>query len=134
MVRMYRKRDLASPLSEFLGVTVMVTIMWYGSRLIFSGTSGLKAEEFIAYLALFSQIIPPAKAITTAWYNVKKGVASAERVRAILESPELITDAEDAKPINVFKEAVSRSPADVKPISMVGLPAAVLRTRIADPA
>ncbi len=94
MIRMYRKRDLASPLSEFLGVVVMVIVMWYGGKLIFSGNSGLKPDAFIAYIALFSQIINPAKAITQAWYNVKKGIASAERIRVILDSPEVIVDAE----------------------------------------
>ena len=106
MVRMYRKRDLASPLSEFLGTAVLVIVMWYGGQLIFSGSSGLKPDVFIAYIALFSQVLPPVKSITQAWYNVKKGVASAERIRVILDAPELILDAPDALSIKEFKHSV----------------------------
>ena len=106
MVKMYRKRDLASPLSEFLGVGVMVTVMWYGGQLIFEGKSTLQPDIFIAYIALFSQILPPAKSLTQAFYNVKKGVASAERVRSILEAPLNITEKPDAKDLNTFSSEI----------------------------
>jgi subfamily B ATP-binding cassette protein MsbA len=107
MVRMYRKRDLASPLSEFLSVVVMVAVMYYGGQLIFGGANTLQPSVFIAYIAIFTQVLPPAKSITQAFYNVKKGVASADRVRAILEAPLVITESENAQPISEFTTAIS---------------------------
>ena len=96
MIRMYRKRDLASPLSEFLGVSVIVIIVWYGGTLILSEDGELTASKFIGYIVLFSQLIPPAKSITTAYFNVQKGAASAERIETILDADNPIQDAENA--------------------------------------
>jgi subfamily B ATP-binding cassette protein MsbA len=61
MVRMYRKRDLASPLSEFLSVVVMVAVMYYGGQLIFGGANTLQPSVFIAYIAIFTQVLPPCQ-------------------------------------------------------------------------
>jgi len=66
MVKLYRKRDLASPLSEFLGAIVLVVVLWFGGRLVLSSGNLLDGTVFIVYLGIFSQLIPPAKAITTA--------------------------------------------------------------------
>jgi len=96
MIRLYRKRDLASPLSEFLGVGVVVTILWYGGRLILSNESALDAAAFLVYLGIFSQILNPAKAITAAFYNVQKGAASVERIEAVLDAPEIIEEKPNA--------------------------------------
>ena len=96
MKRLYRKRDLASPLSEFLGVGVVVIILWYGGRLILSDTSALDAAAFLVYLGIFSQILNPAKAITAAFYNVQKGAASVERIEAVLDAPEVIMEKPNA--------------------------------------
>lgn len=92
MVKLYRKRDMASPLSEFMGVGVVVTILWYGGRLILSEDSSMQAAEFLVYLGIFSQILNPAKAITTAFYNIQKGAASVERVEGVLDAPEMIEE------------------------------------------
>ena len=83
-----RKKDLSSPISELLSVFVLVIVMWYGGKIIFENSS-FSAEVFIGYIALFSQIIPPAKSFTTAIYNIQKGNASAKRIYEILdeESP-----------------------------------------------
>lgn len=103
MIKLYRKRDLASPLSEFMGVGVVVTILWYGGRLILSDDSAMDAATFLVYLGIFSQILNPAKAITTAVYNVQKGAASVERIEAVLDAPEVIeqkTNAIEKKEFN----------------------------------
>ncbi|NPD46283.1 MULTISPECIES: ABC transporter ATP-binding protein [unclassified Lentimicrobium] len=92
MIKLYRKRDMASPLSEFMGVGVVVTILWYGGRLILSEDSTMEAAEFLVYLGIFSQILNPAKAITTAFYNIQKGAASVERVEGVLDAPEIIEE------------------------------------------
>ena len=106
MIRLYRKRDLASPLSEFMGVGVVVTILWYGGRLILSNESALDAAAFLVYLGIFSQILNPAKAITAAFYNVQKGAASVERIEAVLDAPEIIVDKPNAIVKNSFEKEI----------------------------
>ncbi|HTX88635.1 MAG TPA: ABC transporter ATP-binding protein [Bacteroidales bacterium] len=96
MIRLYRKRDLASPLSEFLGAVVLSAVLWYGGRLVFTPGNLLSAEVFIVYLGIFSQVIPPAKSITQAFYNVQKGAASVERIHHVLDQPEVIEEKPDA--------------------------------------
>jgi subfamily B ATP-binding cassette protein MsbA len=106
MIKLYRKRDLASPLSEFLGVVVVVIILWYGGRLILSENSGMDAAAFLVYLGIFSQILNPAKAITAAFYNVQKGAASVERIEGILDAPEIILEKQDAISKKEFKDKI----------------------------
>ena len=96
MIRLYRKRDLASPLSEFLATSVLVVVLWFGGRLVLSPENPLDAAIFIAYLGIFSQIIPPAKSITTAVYNIQKGAASVERIQKIFDAEEVIEEIPDA--------------------------------------
>ncbi|NOR87206.1 MAG: ATP-binding cassette domain-containing protein [Bacteroidales bacterium] len=106
MIKLYRKRDLASPLSEFLGVVVVVVILWYGGRLILSADSTMDAAAFLVYLGIFSQILNPAKAITTAFYNVQKGAASVERIEGVLDAPEIIKEIPNAIAKKEFKEKI----------------------------
>ncbi len=96
MMKLYRKRDLASPLSEFLGVVVVVVILWYGGSLILSKDTAMDAAAFLVYIGIFSQILNPAKAITAAFYNVQKGAASVERIEAVLNAPEIIEQSPNA--------------------------------------
>jgi subfamily B ATP-binding cassette protein MsbA len=102
MVRLYRKRDLASPLSEFMGIAVSVFVIWYGGRIILSPDSTLDASMFITYILIFSQLINPIKAISTAVYNINKGAASIERIEQVLAAEEVITQKPDAKTIDHF--------------------------------
>lgn len=90
MVRLYRKRDLASPISEFLSVLVVTIVLWYGGNLVFTKGNLLDAAAFIVYLGIFSQLMPPAKSITQAYYNIQKGAASVERISQVLSAPEVI--------------------------------------------
>jgi subfamily B ATP-binding cassette protein MsbA len=106
MTRLYRKRDLASPLSEFLGALVLVIVLWFGGRLVLSPQNPLDAATFIVYLGIFSQLIPPAKAITTAVYNIQRGAASVERIEEVLKAEEVIVEKPDAKPISEFKREI----------------------------
>jgi subfamily B ATP-binding cassette protein MsbA len=96
MIRLYRKRDLASPLSEFLSACVVTIVLWYGGKLVFTPGNLLDAAAFIVYLGIFSQLIPPAKSITQAYYNIQKGAASVERIRQVLDEPEVIEEKSDA--------------------------------------
>lgn len=93
MTRMYRKRDLASPVSEFLGVLILVFVIWYGGGLILNNEdSALTASQFILYIVIFTQVIPPVKSFTVAMYNVQKGRASLDRIDKILLADDVIVD------------------------------------------
>ncbi|MBK6966258.1 MAG: ABC transporter ATP-binding protein [Bacteroidales bacterium] len=106
MVRLFRKRDLASPLSEFMGIAVSVFVIWYGGKIILSPGSSMDAAIFIVYITVFSQIINPIKALSTAVYNVQKGAASVERIEQILNAEEVITEKENAIPVKEFREQI----------------------------
>ncbi len=102
----YRRKDLASPLSEFLGTAVMVILIWIGGSLILSGDNRLHAEEFIFFIALFSQILNPAKALTTAWYNLQKGFASLDRIDHILDAEDTVAEKQNAELIPAFESKI----------------------------
>jgi subfamily B ATP-binding cassette protein MsbA len=102
----YRRRDLASPLSEFLGTTVMVILIWIGGSLILSGDKRLNPEEFIFFIALFSQILNPAKALTSAWYNLQKGFASLDRIDHILDAEDTVAEKANPAVITDFEHAI----------------------------
>ncbi len=106
MIRLYRKRDLSSPLSEFMGAVVLVTVMYFGGHLVLSGEHALEPSVFIAFIAIFSQLIPPAKAFTEAYSNVQKGLASAERINKILDAEDTIRDSEHARSLTTFERAI----------------------------
>ena len=106
MNQLYRKRDLASPLSEFLGAIVMVVVLWYGGQLIFSKDTSLTGSVFLAYLGIFSQILNPAKAIVTAIYNIQKGAASVDRIQYVLDAVETIAQKENAISIKNFEHQI----------------------------
>ncbi|MBS3775184.1 MAG: ABC transporter ATP-binding protein [Bacteroidales bacterium] len=107
MNRILRKRMLANPFSEFISVSVIVVIMWYGgSQVLSPETSMLSPEAFITYLIIFSQIIRPAKVISNYYYNFKKGLASFERIETVLNAEETIKEKPNAQSIKAFKDSV----------------------------
>ncbi|HAG17159.1 MAG TPA: antibiotic ABC transporter ATP-binding protein [Bacteroidales bacterium] len=106
MINIYRKRDLASPLSEFMGVAVVVSILYFGGRLILGENASIDAATFLVYIAIFSQILPPAKAVTSAFYNVQKGAASVDRIEAILNAEEKIIEKENALSKKEFQNEI----------------------------
>jgi subfamily B ATP-binding cassette protein MsbA len=106
ITRVYRRRFLASPLSEFLGTMVMMILMYVGGMIVLNQSSSLSSEAFIAYLIIFSQIITPAKAFSTGYYNIQKGMAAFERVEHILFTKVRIKDRENAVPVNTFESAI----------------------------
>lgn len=102
MLSMFRKRDLASPMSEFLGSLVMVTLLWFGGSMVVDPAMNFDGEDFIAYITMFSQLLNPAKSLSTAYYNIQKGAASTERIDAVLEADNKIFDKENARSKNTF--------------------------------
>lgn len=104
--RVTRKAYMASPISEFLSTIVLMILMYFGSSLALKGVGNMGQEKLIAFLVVFSQILQPAKNITTAWFNIQKGMASVDRIEEILGAEEKITEKENAIPVNDFRESI----------------------------
>ncbi len=98
------KNNLASPLSEFLGIVTIATLLWFGAQLVVEEKS-ITSATFITYIALAYTILTPAKAISRASYQVKTGLAAAERVFTLMEHENIITD----KPNAIQKESFNDS-------------------------
>ncbi|RHJ78545.1 ABC transporter ATP-binding protein [Parabacteroides sp. AM08-6] len=97
--RIYRRQQLAHPMSEFLGTTTIAIVLWYGGTLILGNSSPIDASTFIYYLVIFYSIINPAKDLSKASYAIQKGLASMDRVDKILKAESDINDPDDPKPI-----------------------------------
>lgn len=104
--KLVNRQNLASPTSEFLGIFVIVIILWFGGNMVLVEES-LDAATFIAFLGLAYNILTPAKQISKATYSVKKGNAAAERILSVLETPSTITDAPDAVDKKEFDSEIS---------------------------
>lgn len=100
------RRDLASPMSETMGVLVVSIILWYGGRLVLSNSSGFEGEWFLGYIVFFTQIINPFKNLSSAFYNVQKGTAALARIEHLLDADNTIQDPANPKPVNGFTDAI----------------------------
>ena len=103
--KILNKRDLASPLSESLGVIILCCVLWFGGKLVLSGEI-LSGSSFIGYVALFSQIINPSKALSQAVYNVNRGNATLDRLNEILEAPIVVEERKDAIELKRFNDTI----------------------------
>lgn len=112
MISVLKRKGLASPFSEFLGVSVVITVLWFGGSLVLSDQGGLRPGQFLGFIGLFYTIINPVKAITTVNYNIRKGNASAERVFEVLETPNTLLDPEDPAEITGFEKAIAFNRVD----------------------
>jgi len=104
--RVFRREYLASPLSEFLGVLTLMIVMYYGATMVLGEQSDMSPEIFIGYIAIFSQIINPSKAVTSAYYRVQKGLAAMERINVILDTEISIKERENAQSITEFNNNI----------------------------
>ena len=104
LTRLLWRRDLSSPLSEFMGISVVAVLIWYGFREVNSGTISVAA--FIAFLYAFFTIIEPAKKFASASYKIQKGIAAVERIEVILNAENKIQDAQNAQSLKVFESSV----------------------------
>ncbi|SFF64572.1 ABC transporter ATP-binding protein [Sunxiuqinia elliptica] len=107
MNKLMWRRFLAHPMSELLGTTVIIIVLWYGGALVLKNESSLSAQAFIGYLVFFYNIINPAKAFSTALYSVEKGLASMNRIDRILSQENTIKDGANARSIESFEESVT---------------------------
>ena len=103
--RILYRRDLASPVSEFLGVSILCGVLWFGGKLVLNGDI-LSPGSFITYVALFSQIINPAKALSQAVYNVNRGTATLDRLNEILEAPNTVEEVANPILMNGFEDSI----------------------------
>lgn len=106
MINMWRRRDLAVPVSEFLGILTVVIVLWFGGSMVLSGSGELTSQSLIGYLILFSQLIAPAKAFTNAFYNVQKGLAASDRINKVLDAKITIQNKADAIDVKEFNNEV----------------------------
>jgi ABC-type multidrug transport system fused ATPase/permease subunit len=105
LTRLLWRRDLSSPLSEFLGISVVAVLLWYGSRLVFNGQ--LEASTFIVFIFAFYNVIEPAKSFSKAFYNIQKGIAAVQRVEKVLDAQSNITEQPDARPIQTLQTGIT---------------------------
>jgi subfamily B ATP-binding cassette protein MsbA len=101
-----RKRDLASPLSETMGIFVFCCILLYGGYLIFSTSSSLEPAMFMTYLGMFYNIISPAKNLSNSFYNIQKGSAAIGRIEEVLNADVTIEDIPDAIALTSFNDKI----------------------------
>lgn len=101
-----RRRDLASPVSEVLGVLVFVGILWFGGQLVLGQKIPLAPSTFLAYLALFYNIINPVKALSTSFSNLQKGSAAIIRIEEVLNTPVTVDDNPTGKQLNSFNDSI----------------------------
>lgn len=103
--KLLNRQNLASPLSEFMGIGVIGGLLWFGGSMVLVDKT-LDGTTFIVFITLAYNILTPAKAISKASYAIKKGDAAAERVLEILEAPNELTDHPNAQPISGFNAEV----------------------------
>ncbi|HPX78704.1 MAG TPA: ABC transporter ATP-binding protein [Bacteroidales bacterium] len=104
--KLYNRQELASPLSEFLGVAIAACILFYGGWLQLNGELGMDWPVFIVYIGFYWRVLEPSKSITKAYASIRKGMVSAERIFNILDAPEVIEEDPAALPLVAFTEGI----------------------------
>ena len=103
---MYSRQELASPLSEFLGISVAAAVLFYGGVLQMSGELGMGLSDFIVYIAFYWRVLEPSKAIAAAYSSVQKGLVSGNRIFAILDAVPSIRKAEHPVHVSEFNHSI----------------------------
>jgi subfamily B ATP-binding cassette protein MsbA len=98
------RRDLASPLSEFLGIAVVCVLFWYGGRMVLNDQ--IAGEIFLPFLLAFYNIINPAKSFSKAYYNIQKGIAAMDRIESVLKTDEKILDIENPVTKHTLEDSI----------------------------
>ena len=104
--RMIRLRDLASPMSEFLGIGAVAAVLYLGGSIVLSHHGNLTPSGFIAYMLFFSQLISPMKSISYSYFNIQKGLAALDRVNELLHADEIIYESPSAKSLPSFEHKI----------------------------
>jgi len=104
--RINRRYNMAHPISEFIGTTVIAILLLFGGFLIVGNNSIISAPQFIFYLIIFYSIIPPSKELSKATYSIQRGLASLERIDKILDSENTIQEPENPQKIHDFENKI----------------------------
>ncbi len=104
--KMANRREMASPLSELMGVAVVAGILFYGGNLVFQNQSDLTASEFVGYIIIFSQVLRPAKAISGSISNIQRGLVAGERILEMIDTPPQVTNPPQAQPLAQFEQSI----------------------------
>lgn len=104
MQRIMRRKDLSSPLTEFLGIAVVVVLLIFGGNLVFDGV--FAASTFVVFISMFYNIIDPAKSFSSAYYAIQKGSAAIERIQEIIDTPLEIEETSNAQPIQQLQQGI----------------------------
>lgn len=104
--KMAKRQQLSAPVSEFLGVAMVSSIVLYGGSLILNNQSDLTGPDFVTYIALFSQVMRPAKALTDSFSTIHAGIAAGERVLELIDEKPAIIDAPDAVAVTSFNDSI----------------------------
>lgn len=104
LTRIMYRRDLSSPLSEVLGITIVAVLLWYGTHLVFRNE--LQPETFFAFLYAFFNVIAPSKAFSSAYYHIQKGLAAVDRINEVLDNTERIHESPNPTPIEDFQSEI----------------------------
>ncbi|MCX6310946.1 MAG: ABC transporter ATP-binding protein [Bacteroidetes bacterium] len=106
MIHTYRKVDLTSPVSEFISSAIMMTLIYFGGKLVLGTDATLDGSTFVFYVLTFSQVITPAKTLTGAYSNIQKGLASMDRINKILLADVELADIQNPKTIDSLKNEI----------------------------
>lgn len=104
--RLYNRQELASPLSEFLGIVIAAAILFYGGWLQYKGELGMSWPVFVVYIGFYWRVLEPAKSITKAYSMIRRGMVSANRIFSILDVPAEIRKDKEAVSVNEFRESI----------------------------
>jgi subfamily B ATP-binding cassette protein MsbA len=104
MTKIFRRKELASPLTEFLAIFVLVAVVLFGGELVLAGK--MSAAILIGFTLIFAKVISPLQELSTAYYNMQKGDAAAIRIYEILDAEEKITECENPKQVSEFKDSI----------------------------
>jgi len=105
MTKMLRRRDMSSPLSEFLGILVVVIVLWFGTKMVIG--ESITGSMFITFIIAFSQIISPAKTFSSAYYFIQQGLASIDRIEHVLEDKTEIPEIENPQDLQALTESIT---------------------------
>ena len=100
------RQELASPVSEFLGITVAVLVLFYGGWLNLRGQLGMSWPSFVVYIGFYWRVLEPTKAIAAAYASIQKGLVSGGRIFAILDARDDVCDRPDARPLPAFEQGI----------------------------
>jgi len=106
MRKLYKREYLSSPMSEFISLVVIAVLLYVGGSMVLGKEHAMGGDLFIGYLVVFSQIIPPARSITDAFFRIKKGGASMDRINEILLAEETIQNPIQPEVLDAFKSGV----------------------------